>query len=82
MVTTIHDDGAGISNDIKDDIFDPFVTSKATGTGLGLYVVRRNLEELGGTIKCRSDPPLGTCFTIKLPLDKLRCEHGQPAPSS
>jgi signal transduction histidine kinase len=82
LVATIHDDGVGISNDIKEHIFDPFVTSKATGTGLGLYVVRRNLEELDGTIECHSVPAGGTCFTIKLPLDKLRCERGQPAPST
>lgn len=79
LVATIRDAGVGISNDIKEQIFDPFVTSKTTGTGLGLYVVRRNTEELGGTIAYESEPTRGTCFTIKLPLDKLRCEHGRQA---
>jgi len=81
LVATIRDDGVGISNDIKDQIFDPFVTSKSTGTGLGLYIVRRNVEELGGTIACEVEPGGGTCFTIKLPLDKLRCEPGQTPPN-
>ena len=73
LVATVLDEGPGISDEIKEHIFDPFVTSKATGTGLGLYVVRRNMEELGGAIECLSSPNAGTCFTIKLPLDKLRC---------
>lgn len=76
LVAAVYDDGTGISDDLKERIFEPFVTGKAAGTGLGLYVVRRNLEELGGTIKCQSEPAGGTCFTIKLPLDKLRCGRG------
>ncbi|MDA1050372.1 MAG: ATP-binding protein [Planctomycetota bacterium] len=76
IIATISDDGVGISDDIKEQIFDPFVTSKTTGTGLGLYVVRRNIEELEGTIACHDEPAGGTCFTIKLPLDKLRCDRG------
>jgi signal transduction histidine kinase len=71
LVATIRDDGVGISNDIKEQIFDPFVTGKTTGTGLGLYVVRRNVEELGGTIECQSELGGGTCFTIRLPLGSV-----------
>ncbi|MBC8351355.1 MAG: hypothetical protein H8E66_05180 [Planctomycetes bacterium] len=77
IVATIRDDGVGISNDIKSKLFDPFVTNKPTGTGIGLYVVRRNVEELGGAIEFVSEPTSGTCFTIRLPLDKLRCEREQ-----
>ena len=76
IVATIGDDGVGIPENVKAQIFDAFVTSKATGTGIGLYVVRRNVEELNGTIACTSESTGGTCFTIKLPLDKLRCNVG------
>jgi two-component system, sporulation sensor kinase D len=72
IIANVRDDGVGISDDIKSRIFEPFVTGKAQGTGIGLYVVRRNVEELGGTIKCESEPNRGTCFTVSLPLDKLR----------
>ncbi|MBI2477475.1 MAG: HAMP domain-containing histidine kinase, partial [Planctomycetia bacterium] len=67
FVATIRDDGLGISDDIRARIFEPFVTTKANGTGIGLYVVSRNIEELGGTITCASEPRSGTCFTITLP---------------
>jgi len=72
IIVNVRDDGVGISDDIRSRIFEPFVTGKTQGTGIGLYVVRRNVEELGGTIRCESTPNRGTCFTVSLPLDMLR----------
>jgi two-component system sensor histidine kinase FlrB len=67
-VLRISDNGPGISCEIKERIFEPFITSKPSGTGLGLYIVKRNVEQLGGTINCESKPERGTCFTVRLPF--------------
>jgi signal transduction histidine kinase len=71
IVATISDDGTGVPKEIRSQMFEPFVTGKEQGTGIGLYVVRRNVEILGGTIECKSEANHGTCFTISLPLDKV-----------
>ena len=81
IMAAISDDGTGIAEDLKAQIFEPFITTKTTGTGIGLYVVRRNVEELGGTIDCANRAAGGTCFTIMLPLDKLRCDREPQAPN-
>jgi signal transduction histidine kinase len=67
VVTTFHDSGPGISPAIQDQLFQPFFTTKDTGTGLGLYVTNRRVRECGGAIDCVSGPETGTCFTVKLP---------------
>lgn len=82
IVLTISDDGVGIADEIRAQIFEPFITSKTTGTGIGLYVVRRSVEELGGTVDCATHASGGTCFTIKLALDKLRCDCEPSNPST
>jgi signal transduction histidine kinase len=48
-------------------IFEPYFSTKATGTGLGLTIARRNVELNGGTIEVRSIPGRGTTVTISLP---------------
>jgi nitrogen fixation/metabolism regulation signal transduction histidine kinase len=59
------DNGAGISYDILDKIFDPYVTTKTKGTGLGLAIVRKIIEDHGGTINIRPlDPGVEVKFTI------------------
>lgn len=52
IVITVWNDGPGIAPEVYDQLFNPFVTSKPAGTGLGLYIVRRTVEQLGGEIKC------------------------------
>jgi CheY-like chemotaxis protein len=47
--------------------FEPYFTTKATGTGLGLSVVKQAVSELGGRIELKSEPGLGTRFTVVLP---------------
>jgi signal transduction histidine kinase len=44
------------------------VSAKASGTGLGLYLVERHIVDIGGTIECCSDPVGGTRFRVRLPL--------------
>ena len=63
----VSDTGPGIPPQLVDRIFDAFVSSgKATGSGLGLSIVRRLTLELGGTIAVDSSP-MGTSFTLRVP---------------
>jgi len=65
----IRDDGPGISQDHLGKIFDPFFTTKTVdqGTGLGLFVAHRIMDNLGGTISVESEAGKGSCFTVCLP---------------
>jgi len=65
---TVSDTGPGIPQEVQRRIFEPFFTTKTRGTGLGLAVARRVIEEHGGTIQVASDLGMGTTFTIQLPL--------------
>jgi len=67
-VVEIADDGPGMPPEIQDRLFQPFVSTKSDGTGLGLYHVGRQVREIGGEITCRSSPTEGTRFTITLRL--------------
>jgi PAS domain S-box-containing protein len=61
------DTGTGIPTEAISKVFDPFYTTKRTGTGLGLSVTYGIIEEHGGTIDVRSQPGLGTTFTLEFP---------------
>jgi signal transduction histidine kinase len=60
----------GIPEEIKPKLFTPLVTTKAKGQGLGLAVVKRLVEALGGSITFESEMGKGTTFTINLPSEK------------
>jgi signal transduction histidine kinase len=64
----IKDTGSGIPMDIQDKIFDPFLTSKESGTGLGLTIIQRIIKNHNGTIELHSTSEAGTTFLISLPL--------------
>ena len=68
IIIQCRDNGCGISEDIMDTIFDPFVTSKENGTGLGLSSSKQTIEAHGGTIDAESSPKTGTVFTVTLPV--------------
>lgn len=63
----VHDDGAGIPNAIRSKLFDPFFTTKKEGTGLGLAVSQKIVEEHRGVIHVDSRPGAGTTFAVLLP---------------
>lgn len=66
----IADTGHGIQPDQIAKIFDPYFTTKQgkSGTGLGLYITKKVVEDHGGSIKVDSTPGTGTTITIRLPL--------------
>ncbi len=64
----VRDDGAGIPQDIEARIFDPSFTTKTSGTGLGLPIVKRIMDDHGGTIEIDTTPEKGTVITVRLPL--------------
>lgn len=67
---TVGDSGAGIRREDLGRVFDPYFTTKASGTGLGLAVVHRIVEAHGGEIRLESEPGKGTTFTVLLPAEK------------
>jgi signal transduction histidine kinase len=69
MVITIKDTGCGIPKDHLSAIYDPFVTSKSKGVGLGLTLVHQVISNHHGDIKITSEVQKGTVVTIRLPLD-------------
>jgi len=64
----IADNGIGMSKNTLDRIFEPFVTSKSSGTGLGLTLVKNIIENAGGEISVSSKRGVGTSFFIDLPV--------------
>jgi two-component system nitrogen regulation sensor histidine kinase GlnL len=67
LVVTIADNGPGIPENIIRDIFDPFVSSKVNGTGLGLSLVSKFVADHGGVVECDSRPGR-TRFRVRLPV--------------
>ncbi len=67
VAVTITDTGVGMDSDAIARIFEPYFSTKATGTGLGLTIAKRNIELTGGTIAVTSVKGVGTTVTITLP---------------
>ena len=67
MVIEVADDGPGIPPELRDRLFDPFVSTKDGGTGLGLALTHQIVRDHGGTITVTSPPGEGATFAIALP---------------
>jgi two-component system sensor histidine kinase AtoS len=63
----ITDTGVGMDQEALNRIFEPYFSTKATGTGLGLTIAKRNTELNGGTISVQSQRGVGTTVTMTLP---------------
>lgn len=72
LIITIRDDGAGIPQGDMRSIFDPFFSTKETGTGLGLPISLGIVESHGGRLRVRSREGEGTTVIVELPLDGSR----------
>ena len=75
---SIGDTGGGIDPALADRIFQPYVTTKSDGSGLGLHVVQRIVRAHGGEIDLRSAAGKGLLFTIRLPRDDRRVRFLPP----
>lgn len=67
VATKVEDSGPGIAEEIREQVFNPFVTSKKTGVGLGLSIVAKIVDDHGGSIQLKSKPGQGACFRVFLP---------------
>lgn len=72
------DTGKGIPAEELGRVFEPYHTTKAKGSGLGLMIVQRIVEDHGGEIELSSKPDAGTCFTIRLPRNERRVRMLSP----
>ncbi len=72
VVVSFKDTGPGIPPEALGTIFEPYFTTKAEGSGLGLMIVQRIIRDHGGEIEVRSEPKSGTTFTLYLPRDERR----------
>jgi signal transduction histidine kinase len=68
LAITLHDTGAGIPEALRERVFEPFFSTKASGTGLGLPLVREIALAHGGDLTLHCPPEGGACFTLTLPL--------------
>ena len=68
LVIEIIDSGCGMSDEVKDRLFEPFFTTRKDGTGLGLAIVRNLVSSYGGDISVESRQDFGSSFKICLPL--------------
>jgi signal transduction histidine kinase len=76
IVFDIFDNGIGMDSETKEKIFDLFFSAKGEkGTGLGLFICQKIIEQHGGTIDVKSTPGHGSLFTVKIP----KCRPGHPA---
>lgn len=67
IALSVSDHGPGVPDDMRETVFDPYVTGKAGGTGLGLAMVRQTVVAHGGTVAVEDAPGGGATFVVRLP---------------
>src|SRR5690554_6306417 len=84
VVIFIQDTGTGMTDDfIRSQLFKPFESTKGlTGMGIGAYQAREYILELGGNIDVTSEPGVGSCFSVRIPLLMSDAEIRAAAPSA
>ncbi len=68
----VADNGPGFDDDTLSHLFEPYVTTKVKGTGLGLPIVKKIVEEHGGLVRAENRAGSGACITLRLPLPVSR----------
>ncbi|MBI3402709.1 MAG: HAMP domain-containing histidine kinase [Acidobacteria bacterium] len=74
LVVEVTDTGVGMDQDALNRIFEPYFSTRTTGTGLGLTIAKRNVELNGGTIEVRSTRGVGTTVTMTVPIESLKSQ--------
>jgi len=69
VAVDIADTGPGIPEELKEQVFNPFFTTKKSGVGLGLAIVSKIVDAHGGTVKLVNSPEGGACFRVTLPAE-------------
>ena len=72
LIVAFADTGKGIAPEELGNIFNPYYTTKKTGTGLGLVIVERIIRDHGGTLSIESEEGVGTQFTLRFPRYERR----------
>jgi signal transduction histidine kinase len=67
----LSDTGPGIPDALREEIFNPFVTTKKTGVGLGLSIVSKIIDGHHGSIRVENGPLGGACFTLFFPVEEI-----------
>jgi signal transduction histidine kinase len=78
LAVAFRDNGSGISPEDISHIFEPYYTTKSDGSGIGLMIVQRIIQDHGGRMDVHSEPGVGTTFTMFLPLDERRVHLLKP----
>lgn len=72
VAITVQDTGPGLARQVRDQLFEPFVTTKPDGMGIGLSVCRNIVESHGGRISGKNDAKGGAFFRVALPVDQAK----------
>lgn len=75
----VRDSGPGVDDDKKEEIFNPFYTTKDKGTGLGLAIAARIIADCGGSLSVEDDLGGGACFCVELPATEVPKELEGPS---
>jgi signal transduction histidine kinase len=82
VLVRLTDNGPGIPDAIREEIFNPFVTTKKTGVGLGLSIVSQIIDGHHGTIRVEKGPQGGASFIIFFPLEQSSAARPEYWPST
>lgn len=81
-VLEVQDSGGGIPPEVRSRLFEPFYTTKETGSGLGLSISAQIIEAHGGQIECETQLNVGTTFRILLPITTDHADAAEPSADS